>query len=243
MWEWKTNFLFDNIGNMNIISFTSSMANCLIPQDGELERIGFAFCIRYWTIQNRSILLTRHSCTYQIQGFMTIVVEVFYFNLEVNDNVIILYHLIIKNCYFQRNALNILGSGVIVGQFYSALSSTSGLEVLVQNTSFTNHTIPELDYSSMEIVFPFNVITAYSLKHLNIINSTFAMNKQTALQAFGSTLYFGGNVIFSGNNGTLGGALMLQGGSTVNLMPTLMFKSSTIMPREEVASTLKMKIQ
>ena len=32
-------------------------------------------------------------------------------------------------------------------------------------------------------------------------------------------MYFGGHVIFSGNNGTLGGALKLQGGSKFNLMP------------------------
>jgi len=63
------------------------------------------------------------------------------------------------------------------------------------------------------------VITAYNLRHLEIINCVFAMNKQTALQAIDSTLYFGGHAIFSGNNGTLGGALKLQGGSTFNLMP------------------------
>ena len=45
------------------------------------------------------------------------------------------------------------------------------------------------------------------------------MNKQPALLAFDCTLYFGGNVTFSGNNGILGGALILQGGSTVYLMP------------------------
>jgi len=57
------------------------------------------------------------------------------------------------------------------------------------------------------------------LRHLKIINCTFEMNAQTALQAFDSTLYFGGQVNFSGNHGRLGGALSLQGGSRFYLMP------------------------
>ena len=44
------------------------------------------------------------------------------------------------------------------------------------------------------------------------------VNKQTALQAFDSTLYFGGHVIFSENRGTFGGAMILLGGSTMYLM-------------------------
>ena len=58
----------------------------------------------------------------------------------------------------------------------------------------------------------FNVVAVYELKQFQIINCTFAMNKQTALQVFDSTVYFGGHVIFSGNNGSLGGVIMLQGG-------------------------------
>ena len=45
------------------------------------------------------------------------------------------------------------------------------------------------------------------------------MNKQTALQAFDSTLYFGGHVIFSGNNGTHGGAIALTGDSKFYTTP------------------------
>ena len=45
------------------------------------------------------------------------------------------------------------------------------------------------------------------------------MKKQTALQVFHSTVYFGGHVIFSGNNGSLGGTIMLQGGSRFYLRP------------------------
>ena len=44
------------------------------------------------------------------------------------------------------------------------------------------------------------------------------MSQQTVLQAFDCTVYFGGHVIFSGNNGTFGGAMLLQGGSTFYLM-------------------------
>ena len=65
----------------------------------------------------------------------------------------------------------------------------------------------------------FNVVAVYELHHFQIINCTFAMNKQTALQAFDSTVHFGGQVIFSGNNGSLGGAMMLQSGSRFYLMP------------------------
>jgi len=116
--------------------------------------------------------------------------------------------------------MNPTGSGVIIAQIaaqVSTLSSTSGLEVLVQDTNFTNHTISE-QMSNVQ-AFNLNAFTAFNLKHLKIINCKFAMNKQTALQALDSTLYFGGHVIFSGNNGRLGGTLMLQGGSTIYLMP------------------------
>jgi len=115
--------------------------------------------------------------------------------------------------------MNQIGSGVIIVQVVGkvrALSSISGLQVLVQDTNFENHTIPEQNIQSST---RFNVFAVYGLRDLKVINCTFEMNKQTALQAFDSTLYFGGHVIFSGNNGRLGGALMLQGGSTFYLMP------------------------
>ena len=158
----------------------------------------------------------------------------FHFQLyEVYNNVT--YNVIIKNCSFERN-VNPTGSGVIIAQIaaqVSTLSSTSGLEVLVQDTNFTNHTISE-QMSNVQVL---NAFTAVNLRHLKIINCKFAMNKRTALQALDSTLYFGGHVIFSGNNGTLG--MKLNSDSSC---PTLMFKLPTIMPREEVVSTLKMKL-
>ena len=82
-------------------------------------------------------------------------------------------------------------------------------DVIICNSSFQNHVNPSGS----------GVITVFNLRRLIIFNSTFAINKQTALQAFDSTLYFEGQIIFSGNNGTLGGALMLQGGSKFYLMP------------------------
>ena len=134
------------------------------------------------------------------------------------DNVI--HNVIIKNCSFERN-VNPTGSGVIIAQIaaqVSTLSSTSGLEVLVQDTNFSNHTISE-QTSNVQASNYFIAFTAFNLRHLKIINCTFIMNKRTALQALDSTLYFRGHVIFSGNNGTLGGALILQGGSTFYFMP------------------------
>ena len=95
--------------------------------------------------------------------------------------------------------MNTIGSGLIREQ-QGAFPSTSMIEVLVQDTSFTNRSIP----SNVESSYHFSVISIYNLRYLNIINCTFAMSKQTAVQVFYSTLYFGGHVIFSGNNGTLG---------------------------------------
>ena len=135
--------------------------------------------------------------------------------------------------------MNTIGSGLIIEQ-QGAFPSTSMIEVLVQDTSFTNHSIP----SNVETSYHFSVISVYNLRYLNIINCTFAMNKQTALQAFYSILYFGGHLTFSGNNGTLGGALQLNSDSIFYLMPHthVQNKLPTIMPREEVVSTLKMKM-
>ena len=74
----------------------------------------------------------------------------------------------------------------------------SGLEVLIQNSKFTNnsHVKPEqiLDIASSNNL---NVVAVEKVRDVKIINCTFAMNKQTALQAFDSTLYFGGQVICS----------------------------------------------
>ena len=213
-----TNFLFANIGSMKIINITSSMANYQLPHD-ELDRVGFAFIygefiygalepsIQIHTI-NKTLLHISDSRFHDNNGGG--------FYLQFYDHNNAMYHVVIKNCSFQRNVP--FGS-VRIGQYIvSALSSTSGLEVLVQNTSFTNHTMPE-QYSNVQTFIPFHVVTVYNLRHLKIINCTFSTNKQTALQALSSKLYFGGHVIFSKNNGTLGGAVMLRTGSRFTLMP------------------------
>ena len=126
------------------------------------------------------------------------------------------YRVIIKKCSFQRN-LSPIGSSIRVGQPI-VLPSKSGLEVLIQDTNFMYDTVHAIQ-TKMSNSNGFNVVAVYELKHFQIINCTFAMNKQTALQAFDSTVYFGGHVIFSGNKGSLGGAIMLQGGSRFYLRP------------------------
>ena len=126
------------------------------------------------------------------------------------------YQVIIKNCSFQRNQSPI-GSGLRIGQPI-VLPSKSGLEVLIQNTNFMYDAVHAIQ-RKVSNSNGFNVVAVYKLKHFQIINCTFSMNKQTALQAFDSTVYFGGHVVFSGNNGSLGGAMMLQGGSRFYLMP------------------------
>jgi len=206
------NFLFHgNIGTINITNSTSSMANYLLSPDEALHLTGFEF--NYIEVDpsiqipttNKTLLHISDSKFYDNNGGG--------FNLHLVDLCSnINYHIIIKNCSFQRN-MNAKGSGVTLVDT-SALSRISGLEILMEDTSFTNNMMPEENYN-----LQFGVISVHKLRHLKIINCTFAMNKITALLAFDSTLYFGGHVIFSGNNGTLGGALLLQGGSTIHLMP------------------------
>ena len=176
------NFLFLNIGNINITNSTSSMANYL-PQGGALQGTGFLISYRVLdpSIQiptTKALLYISDSKFHNNNG------TGFHFQLyEVYNNVT--YNVIIKNCSFERN-MNPTGSGVIIAQIaaqVSTLSSTSGLEVLVQDTNFTNHTISE----QMSNVQALNAFTAFNLKHLKIVNRKFAMNKQTALQALDST--------------------------------------------------------
>ena len=124
--------------------------------------------------------------------------------------------IIIKNCSFQRN-ISPTGSGIRIGK-PGELPCTLRLEVLIQDTKFINNTKPErLASTSLNIAY--NVVDFDKLKDLQIINCTFVMNKQTALQAFDSTLYFGGHVIFSGNTGVHGGAVALTGDSKFYMMP------------------------
>ena len=126
------------------------------------------------------------------------------------------YQVVFKNCSFQRN-LSPIGSSIRIGQPI-VLPSKSGLEVLLQDTDFMYDTVHAIQRENSNLNC-FNVVAVYELKHFEIINCTFAMNKQTALQAFDSTVYFGGHVTFSGNNGSLGGAIILQGGSRFYLRP------------------------
>jgi len=209
-------FYFVNImmGGINITNITSSMANYLLPRNVAPSTTGFEFIYEQ---RNTSIQIPPTS-----QTLLHISDSKFYnnngggFNLilyEVYNNV--RYHITIKNCSFLRN-VNPMASGLFLGEIRRYRYSNSQLEVLVQDTSFTSHMLPEQNvHTSMR----FNVVAVHNLKHLKIINCTFTMNKITAMQAFDSTLYFGGHVIFSGNDGRLGGALILQGGSTFYLMP------------------------
>ena len=126
------------------------------------------------------------------------------------------YQIIIKNCSFQRN-ISPNGSGMKIGN-PGKLPRTLRLEVLIQETKFINNTTPE-HYSNTSFFNAYNVVAFDQIQDLQIINCTFAMNKQTALQAFDSILYFGGHVIFSGNNGTHGGAITLTGHSMFYILP------------------------
>ena len=211
------NFLFFFVvngvfGSINITNSTSSMANYLLPLDEVPYRAGFQFSymVRDPSIQipttNKTLLHISNSKFHDNKGGGV------NFDFRVYQNV--KYYVIIKNSSFERN-VNPIGSGVII----RPMSVLSSIEVLMQDTNFTNHNMIPGQNSNIHISNRFTVITVNNLRRLQIINCTFAMNKQTALQALDSTLYFGGNVIFSGNNGTLGGALMLEGGSIFYLMP------------------------
>ena len=126
------------------------------------------------------------------------------------------YQVFINKCSFQRNKSPI-GSSIRIGQPI-VLPSKSGLKVLIKDTDFMHDTVHAIQ-RKVSNSNGFNVVAVYELKHFGIIDCIFSMNKQTALQAFDSTVYFGGHVIFSGNNGTFGGAMMLQGGSKFYLFP------------------------
>ena len=215
------NFFFDlrgYIGHVNITNSTSSMANYLQPPDTSSYPAGFVFLYSAinllgqipstdkYTGGNLTLLHISDSKFYDnVGGGVIISLGEGYINVA--------YQIIIKNCSFQRNQRQV-GSGLLI-LISPAFSST--LELFIQDTNFTNNSnLPdqgEVHHKNL------NVVALFTLKNVKIINCMFAMNQQTALQAFDSTLYFGGHVIFSGNNGTLGGAMILQGGSIFYLMP------------------------
>ena len=209
-----TNFFFVNTWSLNIINSTSSMANYLLKQKETVYRSGMAFLYSELDpsfqnpTTNKIPLYISNSKFHDNNGEG---LHISFERFDAYNN--FKYQVIIKNCSFQSN-VNPTGSGIQIE------SSTSVLHVLIESTSFTNHTVPQTGSS---IIFPiknrFYVITLNKLRHVKIINCSFETNTQTALQAFDSTLYYGGQVNFSGNHGRLGGALTLQGGSRFYLMP------------------------
>ena len=219
------NFLFTLVPNsgINIVNATSSLANYLrSPVKTPLgfyivDTAGFEFIysVQDSATQNPTLNLTTNETVLHIFH------SKFYDNFGGGMNIAIYkgyssVKIVIKNCSFQRN-ISPTGSGIRIGK-PGDLPCTLRLEVLIQETKFINNTKPE-QLTSTSLSIAYNVVAFDKLKDLQIINCTFAMNKQTALQAFDSTLYFGGHVIFSGNNGTHGGAIMLTGRSMFYTMP------------------------
>ena len=215
LWEQISSLLI--YASINITNINSFMANYLLTVEEALQMAGFTFSysemdpIVQVPTASKTLLHISDSKFYDNNG------GGFHFQL-LDIYSYAKYQVIIKNCSLKRN-VNPAGSGFDIFHT-SVISSKSDIEVLVQDTSFTNHNIviPE-PISLKQIVYQINVFTVKNFRHVKIINCTFAMNTQTALHAFDSTLYFGGHVIFSGNNGMFGGALMLQGGSKIYLMP------------------------
>ena len=218
------NFLFIIVpkSSMNIIiNATSSLANYLQlpvktpPGFYSIEMPGFEFIYGVPATQNFTPNFTTNQTVLHIfdsnfddnfGGGMTIEIYRGYSSVKI----------IIKNCSFQRN-INPTGSGIRIGK-PGELPCTLRLEVLIQETKFINNTKPE-QLTNTSLSSSYSVVSFDKLKDLQIINCTFAMNKQTALQAFDSTLYFGGHVIFSGNTGIHGGAIALTGDSKFYATP------------------------
>ena len=191
-------------GSIKIVNITSSMANYLLsPEKTGLTAFELV-AMDLIPASNQTLLHISDSKFSDNNGGGIIIYIV---NIHIN----IEYQVIIKNCSFHQNRR----SGVVLREI-GLLSRISSMNVLVQDSSFTNHITPE---QTLNLTSSFNVVATYRLRNLTIINCTFAMNQQTALQAFESTLYFGGHVIFSGNKGTFGGSMLLQGGSMFYLMP------------------------
>ena len=213
------NFLFHLLrgyfGTVKFINSTSSMANYQLPlrdSAGLKFYYGVMNTLAQASITNHTLLIISGSQFHDNNGGGV--------HIHLYKQYNFTYQVVIKKCLFQRN-LNPVGSSLLIVQprlSPGILGNTSEIEVRLQDTNFINDTTPEL-YFSIKSDERFNVVTLNGLKDLKIINCTFKMNKQTALQAIDSTLYFGGHVIFSENNGTFGGAMLLQSGSIFYLMP------------------------
>ena len=203
------NFVFylrSYIGSIKIINITSFMANYLLPPE-KTDSAGFELSATdSIPTSNQTLLHISDSKFYDNNGGgITINLINGYFTVKCQ--------VIIKNCSFHQNQKQ-TGSGVLLRKL-GLLSRISNLNVLVQDSNFTNHIKPEQIFY---LTSSFSVVGVYKLRNLTIINCIFAMNQQTALQAFDSTIYFGGHVIFSGNKGAFGGSMLLQGGSMFYLM-------------------------
>ena len=186
------NFVFylrSYIGSIKIVNITSSMANYLLSPEKTGLTAFELIAMDLIPASNQTLLhISDSKFSDNNGGGMIFYMVNIYINVE--------YQVIIKNCSFHKNRR----SGVVLREI-GLLSRISSMNVLVQDSNFTNHITPE---QMLNLTSSFNVVAAYRLRNLTIINCTFAMNQQTALQAFESTLYFGGHVIFSGNKGAFG---------------------------------------
>ena len=205
---------YGNLGVVRIINTTSSMADQKRPNTTAFSTAGMQFfysALQFsQTITANQTLLYISDSTFNdnIGGGIYISVQKRY-----ND---INYWVIIKNCSFESNIAITVGDLSIQ---VTVPSVTSLLEVLVEDSNFTNHTRQTAIADDTADLGIGSVVSVHRLQSAKFINCKFKMNKQTALFSYDSTLYFGGDVIFSGNNGTFGGALKLRGESIFYLMP------------------------
>ena len=206
---------YGNLGVVRVINVTSSMADHKRPNTTAFSTAGMQFF--YSALQlaqidrtaNQTLLYISDSTfNDNIGGGVHISVQKRYSDIN--------YWVIIKNCSFERNTA--MAAGDLSVQV-TVPSVTSLLEVVVQDSNFTNHTRQTVTVDETADLGIGSVVSAHRLQSVKIINCKFQMNKETALFAYDSTLYFGGDVIFSGNNGTFGGALKLRGESMFYLMP------------------------
>ena len=174
--------------------------------DGAQDEFNVSKCSTLTTTKQTLLHISDSEFTENVGGGISIELYMGYTNTK--------YQVVVKNCWFQGNICPI-GSGIRTEQ-PNVFPSISRFEMFVQDTKFVHNTMMPEQTSNSD---GFNVVAIYGLRYFHIINCTFAMNNETALQAFDSTLYFGGHVIFSGNNGTHGGAMLLQDGSIFYLMP------------------------
>ena len=150
-----TNFLFVNIASINITNITSSMANYLLTIDEALQMAGFTFSYSEMdsTVQvptaSKTLLHISDSRFYDNNGGG--------FHFQLLDRYSYgKYQVIIKNCSLKRN-VNPAGSGFDIFHT-SIISCKSDIEVLVEDTSFTNHNIVISEPNSLkQIAYQINI--------------------------------------------------------------------------------------